>query len=411
MVQQVAESYVGPAKVQRLLFIAEHSDALRPSALRLAMAELLASSNTLLYAEVLEKRLGEACVQLGLVRDGAWIESVEKRTQQQGDRLELELSSAKTSLAKEAIRTCHNALGDFHAEKGDFGAALKSYVRARDYCTTAKHVVSMCVNVVKASVLMGSYTHVLTYVTKAEQTTEADEPLALSRLQACAGLAHLEVGKYKLAARKLSECTTDLCFPELLLPRDVALCGGLCALASLDRAELRTLVIDAHAFRTLLELVPNLRDAVHTFHEAKYAECLKALDLLKPELLLNPHLRAHAEKLLALVRTKAVVSYFLPYATVDMGRMAAAFSTELPAFEKELVSLITDGTIGARIDSANKVLIAQGSDQQQISFNKAQKMGDAYTYESKALLLRINLLRADLVVRAEQGAGHGQAHS
>ena len=50
----------------------------------------------------------------------------------------------------------HNDLGDFYSESGDFHAALKCYVRTRDYCTTTKHTVSMCLNVIRVSIHMGT---------------------------------------------------------------------------------------------------------------------------------------------------------------------------------------------------------------------------------------------------------------
>lgn len=104
LVQYVAENYAGAAKLQRLAFIAEHSEPLRERALRLALSELRESSNSALYCELLDKRLPEACAQLGIARDAAWVEAADKRAQQQHDKLEHELSAAKASLNKEAIR-------------------------------------------------------------------------------------------------------------------------------------------------------------------------------------------------------------------------------------------------------------------------------------------------------------------
>ena len=50
--------------------------------------------------------------------------------------------------------------------------AFKSYVRTRDYCTTGKHVLQMCLNVIKVSIELGNYVHVNNYISKAEQTAE-----------------------------------------------------------------------------------------------------------------------------------------------------------------------------------------------------------------------------------------------
>lgn len=41
--------------------------------------------------------------------------------------------------------------------------------------------------------------------------------------------------------------------------------------------------------------------------------------------------------------------------SADMRKMAAAFNTTVPALEDELMQLILDGQIQARIDSHNKV--------------------------------------------------------
>lgn len=104
----------------------------------------------------------------------------------------------------------HNELGDFHYNRGDLNSALKCYVRTRDYCTTSKHIIQMCLNVIKVSIEMGNYAHVVNYVAKAEQTPDLTDKVVQSKLRVCSGLANLENRKYKLAARKFLETTFDL---------------------------------------------------------------------------------------------------------------------------------------------------------------------------------------------------------
>lgn len=48
-----------------------------------------------------------------------------------------------------SVRRGHDDLGDHYLDCGDLSNALKCYSRARDYCTSAKHVVNMCLNVIK----------------------------------------------------------------------------------------------------------------------------------------------------------------------------------------------------------------------------------------------------------------------
>lgn len=48
-------------------------------------------------------------------------------------------------------RRGHDDLGDHYLDCGDLSNALKCYSRARDYCTSAKHVINMCLNVIKVA--------------------------------------------------------------------------------------------------------------------------------------------------------------------------------------------------------------------------------------------------------------------
>ena len=109
----------------------------------------------------------------------------------------------QTNLIKESIRMGYNDFGDYYYAHGYLADAFKSYARTRDYCTTSKHVIHTCMSAILVSIEMGQFTHVTSYVSKAEQTAEALEPPTVSKLRCAAGLAHLEAKKYKLAARKV----------------------------------------------------------------------------------------------------------------------------------------------------------------------------------------------------------------
>lgn len=97
----------------------------------------------------------------------------------------------------------YNDLGDFHYARGDLQQAFKCYVRTRDYCTTSKHIIAMCLNVILVSIELGHFVHVSNYVSKADQTPDVQDTVVISKLKCAAGLAHLESKKYKLAARKV----------------------------------------------------------------------------------------------------------------------------------------------------------------------------------------------------------------
>lgn len=136
------------------------------------------------------------------------------------------------------------------------------------------------------------------------------------------------------------------------------------------------------SFKLFLELEPQLRDIIFKFYESKYASCLTLLDEMKDYLLLDMYIAPHVSKLYMQIRNRALIQYFRwvlmpqklnhcdaydlfnfqlfdffsPYMSADMRKMAAAFNTTVPALEDELMQLILDGQIQARIDSHNKVI-------------------------------------------------------
>mmetsp|Transcript_3835 Transcript_3835/g.7926 ORF Transcript_3835/g.7926 Transcript_3835/m.7926 type:complete len:420 (-) Transcript_3835:301-1560(-) len=393
-------NYTGHARIQRMRFIAERVGApLELEALRMAADELKKGENTVVYTEVIEQiggRLGDA-YQL----DKDWIVKVERESAKRLEKLELELNQYKANLIKESIRMGHNDLGDFYYEQGDLQSAFKSYVRTRDYCTTSKHVITMCLNVIGVSFELGNYVHVTNYVQKAEQTPDVSDPVVLAKLRCAAGLAALENKKYKLAARKFVEVHTELLgksnYSEVISPQDVAVYGALCALASFDRSELKTKVIDNNMFRNFLELVPEVRELIHDFYASRYASCLSYLDNLRTSLALDIHLHDHVERLYEQIRHKALIQYTTPFISVNLSTMAQAFNTTVLGIEKELAALIMDNQIQARIDSHNKILYARHADQRNATFQKTLATGEAYVRETHAMLLRASLLQHDFM--------------
>ncbi|EOD32552.1 hypothetical protein EMIHUDRAFT_429574 [Emiliania huxleyi CCMP1516] len=383
-------AYAGHTRLKRLQFIAQHEPTLRAEALRIAVEQARQGVNTALYQELCAT---EGCP---VARDDAWVDSVEKKASARLDKLESDLASHKTSLVKESIRMGHSDLGDFHASRGDFATALKCYVRTRDYCTTSRHTLSMCLAVVKAppTTLLHplppqSPSNVSPFISK-----PSPDAVLTAQLRA---LTALEAKKFRAAARKFVEVSVELgtTFSEVCSVSDVALYGALCALAAFDRAELSERVVKNSAFRSMLELYPEAREIVHDFHSSRYASCLAALETLRRDAsLANVPPSAPATR-----PRHALVQYFSPFVAVDLCRMASAFNVEVDSLEKEIAALIMSGCIPARIDSQAKVLHARHADQRNATFVKALATGEAYMRDTKALLLRLNLLRADFAVK------------
>lgn len=396
-VEAYASLYSGRTKITRLLFIADRcgNPSMELEALRMAYDEIKKGENTQMFREVVQKIDGRLGPAYG--GDSAWAESIDRKAEQRKDKLENELNAYRTNLIKESIRMGYNDFGDFYYYHGALGDAFKNYVRTRDYCTTSKHIIHMCLNAILVSIEMGQFTHVTSYVSKAEQTPDGLDSVTVAKLRCAAGLAHLESKKYKLAARKFLETGYELGnnYTEVIAPQDIATYGGLCALASFDRTELKNKVIDNLTFRNFLELVPEVRELINDFYSSHYASCLGYLGNLKANLLLDIHLHDHVETLYNQIRNKALIQYTNPFVSVDLRMMANAFKTSVGGLQKELEVLITENQIQARIDSHNKILYARHADQRNTTFQRVLQTGCEFDRDVKAMLLRANLIKHD----------------
>lgn len=103
--------------------------------------------------------------------------------------------------------------------------SYRCYSRARDYCTSGRHVVNMCVNVIRVCVYLQNWSHVISYVNKATATPDFsdgnlknhDHQTLLTRLHCAYGLAELAMRKYKSAAKRFLDANLDYCdIPDLM---------------------------------------------------------------------------------------------------------------------------------------------------------------------------------------------------
>lgn len=129
----------------------------------------------------------------------------------------------------------------------------------------------------------------------------------MCKVKCAAGLAELNCKRYKLAAKFfLSASFENFNYSEVITPNNVAIYGSLCALATYDRHELQSQVIQSSSFKAFLELEPQIREILYKFYESKYAVCLKLLDQIKDQLLLDMYLAPHINSLYSAIRHRSL---------------------------------------------------------------------------------------------------------
>lgn len=304
-------------------------------------------------------------------------------------------------------------LGDHYHNTGDLFAATKAYARMRDVCTTPAHIASMCFKIIHVAVDRDDWLAVQSNVNKIRnlQTRGDDAEKHQPKTSAVMGLAQLSLGSYRDAAISFLATGPALAdtYTEVITSNDVAVYGGLCALASMDRSELQSRVLENTSFRNFLELEPHIRRAISFFCTSKYNQCLQILEAYRTDYLLDVHFHAHVNVLYSLIRTKSIVQYFAPFSCVTLDAMAATFGNSSTNIEDELVQMIEQGTLDAKIDLERRILVAKESDVRADVHREAQEVVRAFTREAHLRLLRMNVLNAGLEVRGQTKQQQQQA--
>lgn len=395
------QRYEGPSRIERLLFIAYRSTA-SFDAFRLLISELLTGVNTDMYRKVVTN--ASALFPDSFVLDNNWIDSTNAKSMVKLEKLESELTTAKNSMIKESIRTALNQLAEFHTRRGNLQEALKGYIRTRDYCTTARHNVDMCMNVIAVSIQLGNFRHITSYISKAEGINETST-LTKSKIKIASGLVALHDSQYKVAARKFLEIDIDTSdqFGDIISAEDIAIYGTILGLATLDRKELRTCLLESSNFKRFTELVPVMRQLTQDFFAGNYSSLFAKLSDFRPSLYLDIYLAAHADELLNQISDRILVQYFSPYNAIDMTKMAIALGYDLVTLEQSLSKLISSNKISARIDSQAHTLHRCTLNDRNLTVQKVLKVSRQQCADTRRNILRLSLLKNGLIIASTPG--------
>lgn len=417
-------NYAGFTRIDRLQHIGSHSPYLAVDAYRLAIAEAKKGKNVGLYTTLVEQFSGIAPQDPAALTDTAWAEKKTREVQQEQERLEHELKSYKNNLIKESIRMGNEDLGHFYYDTGDYQNAHKAYVKMREHCTSNKHLADMTLRLVYVSVAQKSWLSVQSNLTKVDSAQlKGEEKAKLEPIvSAVTGLSHMAIGNFRDAASYFlytspTYLTTEPAAnikwqTEVLSANDVAVYGGLCALASMDRADLQEKVLANSDFRNFLELEPHIRRAINLFCNSKYSACLEVLEGYRTDYLLDVYLSKVLNTIYGRIRTKSIVQYFVPFSCVTLDEMATKFPPAgETSIEDELEEMINTRTLEGRIDLVDRLLISPATNPRHEVHAEALEMAESYDHTLRLRLLRLNMLAACMEVSANKGGSASEKMS
>jgi COP9 signalosome complex subunit 1 len=235
------------------------------------------------------------------------------------------------------------------------------------------------------------------------------------------GIAYLGQGNYRDAAISFLATPTEYAtlgpvygidFTKTVASgNDIAIYGGLCALATMTREELLDNVLGG-PFRAFLELEPHMRKAISLYTTAKYQSCIATLTHYYADWSLDIFLGAgsslgsHVDKLLARIRERSITAYFSSFSQVSLASLAATFPplhSQLN-MENEVLNMIDAGTLNARLDLLNGLLIAPQRETRSATHSEAKAAADEVERMLLLRLHKVNMIMAGLEVRQPKNA-------
>ncbi|KAJ9136676.1 COP9 signalosome complex subunit 1 [Pleurostoma richardsiae] len=407
------QNYKGRTRFDRLLLIGRSSVVLCVDALKVAIAEAKKGKDVHRYREAWECIRVAAPGEPEAQFDWTWVDTTEKSNKAETHRLESELKGYKNNLVKESIRMGNEDLGRHLEATGDLNGATEAYSRMRPDVSTAKQIVDVGRHLVSVSVQRREWAMVTANLNKMASLQNADEEKAIQPyLNVMHGIALLGQEKYVEAANSFLQADSQAppsLYNEFVSHNDVAAYGGLLALATMDRKELQAKVLDNQNFRTFLELEPHIRRAITQFVSGRYSACLTSLESYRADYLLDIYLQKHIKTIYAQIRSKCIVQYLVPFSRVGMESMKAAFEVQGYSLEEELVSMIREGVLQARIDSIDQQKVITTVSVNPRAKMQATALEAARSFEKEALdrIRRMGIAAAELEVKGSKKGGSG----
>lgn len=312
-------------------------------------------------------------------------------------------------------------LGWHYHRIGDLVNASKAYSRMRDYCTTPAHIASTAFRIIAVAIEQRNWMAVQSQVVKIQnlQMKPDDANRYQIMVHPTNGLQRMCNGEYKEAAIEFLQTEPSIGdqFNMTMSANDVAVYGGLCALASMSRSELQTKVLDSATFRAFLELEPHIRRAISFFVACKYTQCLEILESYRTDYLLDLYLQPHVDRIYRKIRNKSIVQYFEPFSSVKLEQMEKVFGeaaiknpTNRPTINgathlshdllQELIALIENQKLDARLDMEKSLLVANKPDPRAETYKDVEATLDKFTKDAYLKLMRVSMLNAGLETKA-----------
>jgi len=397
--------YSGHTRIKRLQRIAKSTEGkIQLEAFRLAITETKQGLNFSLYEDVVKMARETMGEKLGdeYNHDPDWVDNNRRKGHEKFTQLEKELKHATRIGTKEPIWNALIAVGNHRMLQGSFDEALTCFLDSKEHHEGPEAKMTTFLSIIEAAIANQQLNTIKSHAPRV-QNLLSHKIEWKSKINASLGLYYLSINHYNLAASHFLQCSVDLKnkYNHVICLKDIAIYGSFCALASFNRPELKAM-LENEEWKKFLELVPLWKKIIKAYIDSRYAECFQKINMQKPTLLLDIYLAPNFSLLDTNIHERAFQQYFRPFASVKIPSMAKAFNINPVDVEQILVDLIKKEKIQARIDSHNKILFSRLKDERSATYTKSFEIGSRYVRDVKSLLMRMSLIKSELIVKQTQ---------
>jgi COP9 signalosome complex subunit 1 len=388
-IENYISNYRGFTKLKRLIFLIRNHPQFVSIATHILHDELKRGSNTNMYMSLFQDKTFE-----NFTYDESWIETIERKSAVKGDKIDTELTMAKNSLVKDAIRIGHNDMGDFCYERGDLENALKNYNKTRELLTTSYQNDDLVNNLIIISLDSEKFYNIQNASSRIGFETSS---IVIQKCRIAEGIASLSQSNYRNAALKFLEIKSDIFdhnINNIATIEDIMHYTILCVLATLQRNEIQSMMLDNNVkYKEVLELYPNIKSILTNYMDCKYNDVKIQLNNIKSYLSIDIYISNHINKLYDMIHEKMLLLYMSPYNKINLHTLSKEFNIQN---KKELFhilsNLILSNKLHAKINAVEMSLTKVEPNYHNDFVELAQNMINKNIIESQRMMLRLSLV-------------------
>lgn len=307
----------------------------------------------------------------------------------------IEIEKAKKSQKKDIVRIEYFNLGELYYSNGNMIKAAEAYRISYCFSVNTDDLVNVSIKLGTVSIYNQSYMFGLKFVKEAI-FKDMDNPRnseTTNLLNTILALLYIGNSNFHEAAACLWErpCWTQEELSILSCEKDLAFYAIISGLLTYTRKKFKDDYYSKPYFRILLENFPDMFDLGSTYINFDFDKYFKLLSSFYDDFKLDYFLSNQIAMITQKCKKKVMITYIMPYKTVDLNEMAESFGMSIEDTERAVEELIVTDEIKCKINKYNKSLSTKQENFKLESFKKAVKVGDEFIRSIESMMLKLHL--------------------